>query len=56
MTLSELLNHAGHGPFILASYGISLVVLAWNVVASLVRARNLRREIRNEIRARKPNS
>jgi heme exporter protein CcmD len=53
MSLTHLLDPTGHGPFILASYGISLVVLVWNVAAPLVRDRNLRREIRNEIRARK---
>jgi heme exporter protein CcmD len=56
MSWEFLLNPAGHGPYILASYGISFVVLGWNVLASVVQARNLRREIRNEIRARRARS
>lgn len=53
MNFADLFNTAGHGPFILASYGISFVVLLWNVVEPVMRDRRLRQEIRNEIRARK---
>jgi heme exporter protein CcmD len=53
MSLAELFNPAGHGPYILASYGVTFVVLLWNVIAPLLHARRLRREIRDEIRARK---
>jgi heme exporter protein CcmD len=54
MNFTELLNPAGHAPYILASYAISFVVLLWNVVAPVLQDRKLRREIRNEILARKP--
>jgi heme exporter protein CcmD len=53
MTFATLLDPAGHGPYILASFGISLIVLLWNIVVPLVQGHHLRREIRNEIRARK---
>jgi heme exporter protein CcmD len=53
MNFAELFDPAGHGPYILASYGVTFVVLLWNVAVSLLRDRRLRHEIRNEIRARK---
>jgi heme exporter protein CcmD len=56
MSWAFLLDPAGHGPYILASYGISIAVLGWNVLVSVLQARNLRREIRDEINARKGKS
>lgn len=56
MSFAFLLDPAGHGPYILASYAVSFAVLGWNVLASVLQARNLRREIRNEIRARRTKS
>lgn len=56
MSLSFLLDSTGHGPFILASYGISFVVMAWIVLASAIRGSRVRREILSEIRARKGKS
>ncbi len=53
MNLAELFNPAGHGPYILASYGVTFAVLLWNVVMPVLHDRRLRREIRNEILARK---
>lgn len=53
MTFANLLDPAGHGPYILASFGIGFIVLLWNIVVPLARGHRLRREIRNEIRARK---
>ena len=53
MTFATLLDPAGHGPYILASFGISFIVLLWNIVIPLAHGHRLRREIRNEIRARK---
>ncbi len=54
MNFVDLFNTTGHGPFILASYGISFVVLLWNVFAAVLEDRRLKREIRNEIQMRKP--
>ncbi len=53
MSLAELLDPAGHGPFILASFGISFAVLLWNIIAPMIHGRRVRRQIRNEIRARR---
>lgn len=46
------LDLSGHAPFILGSYLVSLVVLAGLVGLALLRDRGVRREIRDEIRAR----
>lgn len=53
MSLTDLLNPTGHGPFILASFGISFIVLLWNIVVPLVQGRRVRRQIRNELQARR---
>ncbi|MGH8454964.1 MAG: heme exporter protein CcmD [Nevskiales bacterium] len=53
MTFADLFDTAGHGPYILASYGVTFIVLLVNVLAPLLRGFRLRQEIRNQIRARK---
>ena len=53
MNFTELFSAAGHGPYILASYGVTFIVLLWNLLVPIIRDQRLRREIRNEIRMRK---
>lgn len=53
MNFAEWLDPSGHGLFILASYGITFAVLLVNVLAPLVQGRRLRRQLRDEIRARR---
>jgi len=39
-----------HGPYVWSAYGITLVVVAANIVAPLVRRRGLEEEIRRKAR------
>jgi heme exporter protein D len=55
MSFAEMFDMTGHGPYILASYGVTFLVLLANVLIPLLQGRRLRRELRNEIRARGSN-
>ncbi len=48
--LDELLHMGGHGPYVWVSYGVSVVALAWLLVAPLLRRRALLRDIARRAR------
>lgn len=51
-SLSDALTMAGHGPYVWASYGITLAVLAALVINPIQRQRSALRAIAAEVRRR----
>ena len=51
-SLSAAWQMAGHGPYVWASYGLCLIVLAALIVSPLTRQRRLLRELRDAERRR----
>lgn len=51
-SISDALTMAGHGPYVWASYGITLAVLAALVINPIQRQRSARRTIAAEVRRR----
>ena len=48
-SFSELIQMGGQGIFVWSSYGITLLVIAINVLSPLLRQRALRKEIKHSI-------
>lgn len=49
-SFNEFVQMGGHGPYVWASYVISLAVLAWLIVSPLLRKRKLVQEVVRERR------
>lgn len=47
-SLNEFIQMGGHGPYVWASYVISLAVLVWLIVSPLLRKRKLIQEVVRE--------
>ena len=52
-SLGDFVAMAGHGPFVWVSYGVSLLVMIYLIVAPLLRARRQLRAIRTEPQRRR---
>ena len=53
-SFSEFVQMGAHGVYVWSAYGVTLIVLAFNVVAPVLRRRELMRELKRDIAREAP--
>lgn len=53
-SFSEFVQMGTHGIYVWSAYGVTLIVLAFNVVAPVLRRRELMRELKRDITREAP--